>query len=142
MLVIIFLFMFGFANFKDYVNKTETIRAFNQLGEKITEHRKRTGILPSESAIRDIKQQIEGAVRVGNIQYRAQWISIDSPPETIVAYAEKKYGTFIESGFVLLRLDGLVEYLPPDKFNAILSKQETMAEAEEIKKSQKSVQPY
>jgi hypothetical protein len=141
-LVIIVVFIFAFANFKDYVNKTETIRAFNQLGEKVLEYRKRNGILPNESVIDDIKKQIEGSVRIGNIYYRAQWISIDSPPETIVAYAEKKYNTFIESGYVLLRLDGEVEYLPVKEFKKILDKQETMAEAEEIKRGQKSIQPF
>ena len=81
-------------------------------------------------------------MRVGNIHYRAQWISIDSPPETIVAYAEKKYNWLIESGFVVLRLDGQVQYLPPEEFKELLAKQQTMAEAEEMKKSQKSAQRF
>jgi hypothetical protein len=140
--VIIAVFIFAFANFKDYVNKTEAIRAFNQLGQKILDYRKQHGTLPSESAIAGLKEEIEGSVRIGKIYYRAQWISIDSPPQTIVAYAEKKYSSFIESGFVVLLLDGQVQYLPVEQFKEVLEKQQTMAEAEEMRKSQKSGQQF
>jgi hypothetical protein len=120
---VIIIFILAFRTFKDYVNKAEAIRAFNQLGQKVLEYRKQYRQLPSESAIQGLKEQLEGAVRVGTINYRAQWISVDSPPDTIVAYAEKKYNWLIKSGFVVLRLDGTVEYLPPQEFNAILKKQ-------------------
>ena len=135
---VIILFVFGFGNFKDYVNKTEAIRGFNQLGQKILEYRKQNGTLPSEAAIANLKEQIEGSARVGEIHYRAPWISIDSPPDTIVAYAEKKYSWLIGSGSVVLLLDGQVRYLPVEEFKKVLAKQQTAAEAQEIKKSQKA----
>ena len=140
--VVIAIFILAFANFKDYVNKTEAIRSFDQLGKAILDYRKQYGLLPSESVMEGLRDRMEGAVRIGNLHYRAQWISIDSPPETIVAYAEKKYNWFIQSGFIVLRLDGQVQYLPAEQFQKLLAKQETMAEAEEMKKSQKSDQRF
>jgi hypothetical protein len=141
--VIIAIFIFAFANFKDYVNKAEAMRAFNKLGQKIVEYRNQHGLLPSESEIAGLKENIEGSARMGTIHYRAQWIGIDSPPETIVAYTKKSYHALVvESGFVVLRLDGQVQYIPTEEFEKILAKQQTMAEAEEMKKSQKSGQGF
>lgn len=134
--IIIALFIFGFGNFKDYINKREAIRGFNQLGQKILEHRKNYGQLPSESSIEGLKEQVEGAARIGIIRYRAQWIGTDSPPNTIVAYAEKEYNWLIGSGVVVLLLDGQVQYLAPKVFHELLAKQQTLAEAEQMKKSQ------
>jgi hypothetical protein len=135
--VIIVVFIFGFGNFKDYVNKSEAMRAFNQLGREVLKYRNQTGQLPSEATIANLKEQLEGSARVGNIEYRAQYISIDSPPDTIVAYTEKDYNWLIRSGFAVLLLDGRVLYLSPKEFNAILAKQQTAYEAEQMKKSQK-----
>lgn len=131
-------FIFGFGNFKDYINKTEAVRAFGDLSTKIMDYRKQNGRLPSESMVTDLKEQLEGSARVGNIYYRAQWISIDSPPETIVAYTEKQYNWLIQSGFVVLQLDGQVEYLASKEFNKLLATQQTTAEAEQMNKTQKS----
>ena len=75
---------------------------------------------------------------MGGLHYRAQWISIDSPPETIVAYAEKSYNGLIKSGCLVLRLDGQVQYLPPEEFFKLLKKQQTTAEAEDMKKTLES----
>jgi hypothetical protein len=136
--VIISLFIFGFGNFKDYINKREAIRGFNQLGQKIIEYRKHYGQLPGESSIEGLKEQVEGGARVGNIHYRAQWIGINSPPNTIVAYAEKEYNWLIGSGVVVLLLDGQILYLTPKEFHELLAKQQTLAETEEMKKSQTS----
>jgi hypothetical protein len=135
--VIIVVFIFGFGNFKDYVNKTEAIRAFKQLGQEVLKYRNETGQLPSEAMIANLKEQLEGSARVGNIDYRAQYISIDSPPDTIVAYTDKEYNWLIKSGFVVLLLDGRVLYLAPKEFNDLLAKQRTAFEAEQMKKSQR-----
>jgi hypothetical protein len=137
-IVVIIIFIFAFGNFKDYVNKVEAMRAFNQLGQNILEYRKQHGLLPSQSSIEKLKEELEGSARVGDIYYRAQWISIDSPPETIVAYAQKEYNWFVSSGFIVLRLDGQVQYLPSEEFRKLLAKQQTMAEAKEMGKTQKS----
>ena len=135
--VVIVVFIFGFGNFKDYVNKSEAIRAFRQLGQEVLKYRKETGQLPSEATIANLKEQLEGSARVGTIDYRAQYISIDSPPDTIVAYTEKEYQWLIKSGFVVLLLDGRVLYLVPKEFNDLLKKQQTAFEVEQMQKSQK-----
>jgi hypothetical protein len=140
--VIITVFIFSFGNFKDYVNKSEALRAFKQLGQEVLDYRKQTGQLPSESMIANLKEQLEGSARVGNIEYRAQYISIDSPPATIVAYSEKEYHWLIKSGFVVLLLDGRVLYMSPKDFNGLLAKQRTAFEAEQMKKSQKPLQGF
>jgi hypothetical protein len=134
--VIVVLFIFSFGNFKDYVNKSEAIRAFKQLGQEVLKYRKETGQLPSEAMIANLKEQLEGSARAGNINYRAQYISIDSPPDTIVAYTDKNYNWLIKSGSVVLLLDGRVLYLSPKEFNDLLTKQQTAIEAEQMKKSQ------
>lgn len=135
--IIIVAFIFGFGNFKDYVNKSEALRAFKQLGQEVLKYRKNTGQLPGESMIANLKEQLEGSARMGNIEYRAQYISIDSPPDTIVAYSEKDYNWLISSGVVVLLLDGRVLYLAPKEFNDLLAKQQTAFEAEQMKKAQK-----
>jgi hypothetical protein len=135
--VIVVLFIFCFGNFKDYINKREAIRGFNQLGQKILDYRKHYGQLPSESSVESLREQVEGGARVGNIIYRAQFISIDSPPDTIVAYADKNYNWFVKSGFVAILLDGRVLYLAPKEFNDLLAKQQTTYEAEQMKRFQK-----
>jgi hypothetical protein len=135
--IVIAAFILGFGNFKDYINKSEAIRAFNDLGRKVMDFHKQNGQLPSETMIASLKEQLEGAARIGEIGYRAQWIGIDSPPETIVAYAEKKYNWLIESGFVVLRLDGQVQYLTPTEFHKLLTQQQTKVETEEMNKTQK-----
>jgi hypothetical protein len=135
--IVIGAFIFGFGNFKDYVNKSEAIRAFGQLGQEVLKYRNQTGQLPSEAVIANLKEQLEGSPRMGTIEYRAQYISIDSPPDTIVAYTDKQYNWLIKSGFVVLMLDGRVLYLSPNEFKGLLEKQQTAFEAEQIKKSQK-----
>jgi hypothetical protein len=135
--IVIAIFIFGFGNFKDYVNKSEAVRAYRQLGQEVLKYRNQTGQLPSEATIANLKEQLEGSARVGNIEYRAQYISIDSPPDSIVAYSEKNYRWLVKSGFVVLLLDGRVLYMSPKEFNGLLTKQQTAFEAEQIKKSQK-----
>ena len=136
--IVITAFIFGFGNFKDYINKAEVLRAFNDLGSKIMDYRKHNGQLPSDSMIENLKEQLEGSARVGEICYRAQWISIDSPPETIVAYTEKKYNWLIGGGFVVLRLDGQVLYLAPKEFKKLLAPQQSILEIQQMNSTQKS----
>jgi hypothetical protein len=135
--VVIGVFIFSFGNFKDYVNRSEALRAYHQLGQEVLKYRSQTGQLPSEAIIANLKEQLEGSTRMGTIEYRAQYISIDSPPDTIVAYSKEDYNWFIRNGVVVLRLDGQVQYLLKKEFDEVWKKQETIFEAEQMKKSQK-----
>jgi hypothetical protein len=85
--------------------------------------------LPPESFVHTIKGQLEGAVRMGNVKYRALWIGPDAPADTILAYSYKRYPTsFLAHGYVVLRLDGTVEWIPAAEFINLFTAQRALAE--------------
>jgi len=110
----------GMANLKDYVNRSEAMRAMTQLGQRVLEYRRQHGSLPPESFIQSIKGDLEGAVRMGNVRYRAIHIGPGAPADTILAYSLKKHSfSFLQHGYVVLRLDGQVEWLPTSQLGLI-----------------------
>lgn len=119
----------GMIHLKDYVNRSEAMRAMTQLGRRILDYRRQHGSLPPQSFVDEIKDSVEGAVRMGNVTYRARWIRLDAPDDTIVAYSQKRFpASFLKDGYVVLRLNGVVEWLPTDQFAALFSMQRTMTE--------------
>jgi hypothetical protein len=119
----------GMMHLKDYVNRSEAIRAMDQLGRRVLEYRQRYGSLPPESFLDNIKGDLEGAVRMGNVKYRALYIGPDASADTILAYSERRYpSSFIPDGYVVLRLNGKVEWLPTAQFTALFATQRTPAE--------------
>lgn len=119
----------GMMQLKDYVNRSEAMRAMTQLGQRILEYRKQSGSLPPQSFVDSIKGDVEGAVRIGNVTYRARWIGLDAPADTILAYSPKRLSSsFLKDGYVVLRLDGAVEWLPTKQFATLFAKQRTPAE--------------
>ncbi len=119
----------GMVQLKDYVNRSEAMRAMTQLGDRILEYRKQYGSLPSQSFVDSIKGEVEGAVRIGNVNYRARWIGLDAPSDTILAYSQKRLpSSFLKDGYVVLRLDGLVEWLPTKRFTEVFARQQTPTE--------------
>ncbi len=122
-------------NFKDWINRSETMLAMEHLGKIVLEYRSSRNVLPSESYLSDIKKKLQGRVRVGDIQYRALWIDADSGPDTILAYTEKKYHSFLlGSGFIVLTLDGMVTWMGREEFLALLSKQQSAMELKILQK--------
>jgi len=118
----------GFANIKNKINRSESIRAMKILGQEILKYRKNYGSLPNEIYITQIKERI-GAVRIGNVQYRATWIEYGAPPETtILAYAPKKYSGVVKDGYVVLWLDGRVEWIDKKEFEKTLHDQQKQQE--------------
>ena len=114
----------GMANLKDYVNRSEAMRAMTQLGQRVLEYRRQHGSLPPESFIQSIKGDLEGAVRMGNVRYRALHIGPGAPTDTILAYSLKKHSfSFLQDGYVVLRLDGQVEWLPTSQFATLFATQ-------------------
>ena len=77
----------GLVHLKDYINRSEAMRAMGQLGGRVLEYRKQYGSLPPESFVDSIKGGLEGAVRLGNVKYRARYIGLDAPADTILAYS-------------------------------------------------------
>lgn len=119
----------GMMHLKDYVNRSEAMRAMTQLGQRILEYRRQYGSLPPQSFVDNIKDDVEGSVRIGNVNYRAMWIGLDAPDDTILAYSRKCHSSsFLKDGYVVLRLDGAVEWLPTKQFAALFATQRTPTE--------------
>jgi len=120
----------GMVQLKDYVNRSEAMRAMTQLGQRILEYRKQYGSLPPQSFVDGIKGDVEGAVRMGNVNYRARWIGLDAPSDTILAYSQKRLpSSFLKDGYVVLRLDGTVEWLPTRQFTFLFAAQRLPTES-------------
>ena len=116
-------------NFKDWVNRSEAMRAMEQLGRIVLAYRKDNGSVPSQAYVEGVKENLEGAVRLGDLQYRARWLDFDSGPDEILAYTDKKYHSLlVGSGFIVLRLDGSVEWMDKQKFETLLAAQQSPME--------------
>jgi type II secretory pathway pseudopilin PulG len=116
-------------NFKDWVNRSESLRAMEHLSKMVQQYRKEQGSIPPQSYIDSIRENLAGGARLGIPQYRGRWVDFDSPPDMILAYSEKNYGSsFLESGFVVLRFNGQVEWIERQKFLSLLAKQQSPAE--------------
>jgi type II secretory pathway pseudopilin PulG len=119
----------GMMQLKDYVNRSEAMRAMTQLGDRVLEYRKQYGSLPPQSFVDNIKGEVEGAVHMGNLNYRARWIGLDAPDDTVLAYSQKKLpSSFLKDGYAVLRLDGTVEWLPTRQFVTLFARQRTPTE--------------
>ena len=119
----------GLIHLKDYINRSEALRAMGQLGGQILEYRKQNGSLPPESFVSSIKGRLEGATRLGNVKYRALYIGPDAPAETILAYSLRHYPTSLwPDGYVVLHLDGAVEWMAVSQFADLFTTQKVPAE--------------
>jgi hypothetical protein len=121
--------VFGMIHLKDHVNRKEAIRAMEQLGKICIEYRSENKMVPSTHYIEKIKKQLEGSARAGAIIYRGRWISFGAKDDEILAYSQKKYShSFIKSGYIVLRLDGTVEWMGARQFEELLSSQQSPEE--------------
>jgi len=108
-----------------------------QLGQIVLQYRKEHGSVPSEDYIKSIQEQLEGHIGLGKLQYRARWIDFESKPDEILAYVEKKHqASLLSDGYVVLRLDGRVEWMNEQEFQKLLS-QQRIKSPQEIKILQK-----
>jgi hypothetical protein len=123
----------GFANIKNAINRSETMRAMELLGNEILRHRKTYSSLPSEYQVKQFTDAI-GAVRLEAFYYRAQWIEFGSVPDTtILAYSQKNYRGFVKAGYIVLWLNGKVEWMSKKQFEKILAMQQEQQELQWIK---------
>jgi hypothetical protein len=121
----------GMMHLKDHVNRSEAIRAMEGLGTLVLEYRKEHRSLPPQSYVDSVKSDVEGAVRMGNVRYRALYIGMGAPNDTILAYSEKRHpSSLLKDGFVVLRLDGTVEWMPAAEFTRLFTQQRAPAEPE------------
>jgi len=120
-------------NFKDYVNWSESMQAMNQLSRIVLDYQKSHGLVPPESYINDVMEELQGKLRLGKIIYRARWIDFDAPPDEILAYVKKKHNSLlVHDGYVVLRLDGHVEWMEPEEFEELLAKRQKPMEKESL----------
>jgi len=122
-------------NFKDWVNRSEAMRAMEHLGRKVLKYRKDHGSVPPESYADRIKENLQGRGRLGNLHYRARWIDFESTPDVVLAYAERNYRSLLlGSGFIVLRLDGRVEWMGKEEFEKLLAQQQSPMEIQMLQK--------
>ncbi len=120
----------GMMHLRDYVNRSEAMRAMHQLSGRVLDYRQQYGSLPPESFINSIKDDLEGSVRMGNVKYRALYVGLDAPALTILAYSERRYSSFfVDDGYVVLHLDGTVQWMPTAQFSNFFAAQRTPGEA-------------
>jgi len=127
-------FVFLMFNIRCIVNKSEAMRAMRSLGRIVLDYRKQAGALPPESYVKQVQGNVEGRARLGDLQYRAQWIGIGATDDTILAYVQKTYHSlFIGSGYVVLRLDRRVEWMDKEAFEKLLAQQQGRTEIEMLR---------
>jgi len=126
--------VFGLINFKDLVNRSEAIKAMRQLGQALLEYRQKHGVIAPESYVKQIRPNIHGSVRLGELRYRGLFVRADGPADTILAYSRKRYpSSFLEDGYVVLFLDGTVKWMRPEEFEPMLAQQQTEFEKATVK---------
>jgi len=119
----------GMLSLRDWVNRAEATRAMEHLGRIVVRYRQQHGCAPPESYIDRIKSNLRGHVRIGQLCYRALWISFESPPDEILAYCRKNFSApFVSGGYLVLRLDGSVEWMDEASFQKTLTPQQSLME--------------
>ena len=128
-LIVMVIAIITIFNFKDFVNRSEATRAMEHLAKKVIEYRNEHGTVPPEFNVDRIKETLQGQARLGDLKYRSRWIDLESTPDEILAYTKKDYRSFfIKSGYVLLRLDGSVEWMETSQFEKLLAEQQSPLE--------------
>ncbi len=141
-IVITAIAVVGMINLKNWINRSEAMRAMENLSQEILKYKKKYGSAPPESYISEIKEELEGHVRLGEVTYRAQWIDFESTPDEILAYTEKRRGLWLSrKKYIVLRLDGRVEWMDKQELNALLAQQQSSQELEMLRKKSKQASP-
>lgn len=129
-------------NLKNWVNRSEAMRAMEQLSQVVLQYREKYGSVPPESYIDRIREELEGHVRLGEVIYRAQWISFESTPDEILAYTENHHSSWLfGKRHIVLRLDGRVEWMDKQKLDTLLAQQQSSQELKMLHKKPKQASP-
>ena len=119
-------------NFRDWVNRSEAKRGMKRLGKIVLQYRKDYGGLPPESYIANIREDLKGHVRLGEVRYRALWLDSDSTKDEILAYSEINYRPLLVGrGYVVVRVDGRVEWMGKKEFETLLAQQQSPEEQQQ-----------
>jgi hypothetical protein len=74
--------------------------------------------------------------------YRAQWISFESTPDEILAYTERPHSSWLfGKRYIVLRLDGRVEWMDKRELETLLAQQQSSQELEMLRKESKQASP-
>ena len=120
--------------FKDFVNRSEAIRAMDYLRKEIKQYRDEYGSVPPKSWVDSKREKLAGSHRLGNLQYRARWITFESNPDEFLAYTEANYNFPVGKGYIVLRLgavrrdDGRPVWIEREEFKTILAQQQSPEE--------------
>jgi type II secretory pathway pseudopilin PulG len=121
----------GMVELKNWVNRSEAMRAMEQLERAVSDYKQKNGSVPPQSYVDGLKESLEGQVRLGNLRYRARWIKFGSPPDEILAYVIKDYHSlFFRPGAIVLRFDGRVQWMGKREFEKLLAAQQSQMEIE------------
>lgn len=125
----------GMVHFRDYVNRSEAMRAMQHLGRIVTAYRQQSGHAPPVRYVEEIRDKLQGSERLGRFVYRARWIKFGAGDDEILAYSiRQNRSPFSRSGAIVLRLDGRVEWMAKNEFEKLLAKQQSQLEIEMTKK--------
>ncbi|MHC4757422.1 MAG: hypothetical protein ACYTE8_02080 [Planctomycetota bacterium] len=128
--------VFAMINMKDWINRNEAMRAMGALGRAVLQYRQERGAVPPQSYIDSMRDGLEGRARLGDVFYRAQWIGFESTGDDILAYAKSStHSIFLEDGYIVLRLNGKVEWMNENDFDALLAQQQTQDEIDMLKRN-------
>lgn len=115
--------------FKDWINRSEAMRAMEQLGRIVLQYRSQHGSVPPQSYVDSVRENLPGNARLGNLKYRARWFDFQAGQDEILAYSRKDFASFVVSdGYVVLRLGGKAEWMGKKEFEKLLASQQSSLE--------------
>jgi hypothetical protein len=119
---------------KDYVNRSEAMRAMGDLRTEIKKYRDENGSVPPKSWVDMQRKNLRGNIRLGILHYRARWITFESTHDEILAYTERNYNLLVGKGYIVLRFgavlrdDGHPEWIDRKEFKTLLAQQQSPEE--------------
>jgi type II secretory pathway pseudopilin PulG len=126
---------------KDFINRSEATVAMKSLGMQIRQYRQSHNLLPSQSWVNALKEDLPGSPRLGDLHYRGLWIDFESTPDEILAYTQKDYRSpLLGKGYLVLRLGAIekdeinIEWMDKQVFEKLLLRQQRQGEAEALRK--------
>jgi hypothetical protein len=129
-------------NLRDYFNRRAAKLAMTVLGNRIKMYRTEYGFIPSESWVDGQRDNLPGEDRLGELNYRARWIDLESDPNEILCFSEKRSRSILYAdGYFVLRLkevlgwkdrdiDVNIEWMDKKEFEDLLAQQQSPLEIE------------
>jgi len=116
------LMVLAISNFKEVINRSEATMATEQLGGLVKKKKNHYGSFPPASYLENLTAQVQGSARLGTVVYRADCITCSSGAKAVLMFVKKEYSGLLQNdGFIVVRLDGSIEWLNPDKFEIEMS---------------------